>query len=98
MNKFSLLNLAFTFVILAIVLVINHNFYLTKTDFYSALISSSIISIQILFCLYYALKHLKEFTILSFVLLSAAILFQILVILFIINGILWSTDTGQWVY
>lgn len=96
MKKFWILNFVITLVILAIAVIVNNKFYLTPTDFYSGVICTILLISQFIFCIIYVLKNLSKYTTVYFIVTAIVFFFQIMALLFIINGILWNTDTGSW--
>lgn len=98
MKKFWILNIILTLVIFLAAMAVNHKFYLTNIDFYSGVISSGLLMLQVVFCIIYTLRYRDTTSFLGVAIAVFAFIFQIMSILFIVNGILWNTDTGGWSY
>ncbi len=98
MKKYWILSISITVVLFFVVLVINHQYYGTQIDFYSGMTSCGLLTVLLVNNLIYAYRHRKEFRIGTSLLAGFSFLLQIIMVLFIVNGILWNTDTGAWNY
>ena len=96
MIKYWITSILITTVLMYIVLIINHSHYYTMTDFYSGLINTGLLTLLFIFSIIYAIRHSNEFKTGTLLLAGASLCYQVLAILFVINGILWNTDTGSW--
>lgn len=94
MTKYWIISILITTVLMYIVLRINHSHYYTMTDLYSGLINTSLLTLLFINSMIYAIRHTNEFRTGTLLLAGASMCYQVLAILFIINGILWNTDTG----
>lgn len=95
MVKYWTISILITTVLMYIVLGINHSHYYTPTDFYSGLINTGLLTILFICSIIYAIRHSNEFNTGTLLLAGASLCYQVLSILFVINGILYNTDTGS---
>lgn len=96
MKKYLIYSISITILLLVISITANNQFYGSKIEFFTCVTALIILTIQFAGTLIVGTKQLIDRKINPVTVISAVcyLLFLSLVIGFIFNGMIWSTDTG----